>query len=157
MICTTLCYIKNGGRYLMLHRCRNKDGGHDVNDGKWIGVGGHIEDGESPLDCVKREISEETGIEIENPRFRGVVTFVSDSAPTEQMFLFTAETDRTELLECDEGVLRWIPEDGIGSLNLWEGDRVFLGYLKKDVPPFILRLSYEGDRLVSYESDVREQ
>ncbi|MBO4413868.1 MAG: 8-oxo-dGTP diphosphatase [Clostridia bacterium] len=154
MICTTLCYIENGGKYLMLHRCKHKDGGKDVNDGKWIGVGGHVNDGESPVECVKREILEETGLEIDRPRFRGVVTFVPDTAPSELMFLFTAETDRTDVSECDEGVLRWIPKDEIGSLALWEGDRIFLDYLKKDVPPFLLKLNYVGDKLVSYESDV---
>ncbi len=154
MTCSTLCYIENDGRYLMLHRCKHKNGGSDVNDGKWIGVGGHIEEGESPSECVKREILEETGLSIEHPVFRGVVTFSPDMAETEQMFLFTAETDVENVAECDEGELHWVPKEMIGLLDLWEGDRVFLGLLEKNIPPFLLKLTYHGEKLVSYEFDA---
>ena len=56
---TTLCYLEKDGAYLMLHRVKKKN---DVNEGKWVGVGGHFEEGESPYDCAVREIFEETGI-----------------------------------------------------------------------------------------------
>ena len=99
---TTLCYLRRGERYLMLHRIKKKN---DLNQDKWIGVGGKFEDKESPEDCVRREVEEETGLVPENLRFRGIITFISDRWPTEYMHLFTAESAQGEPRECAEGVL----------------------------------------------------
>ena len=85
---TTLCYIEKDGRYLMLHRTKKEK---DINKGKWIGVGGHAEDGESPEDCLLREIKEETGLTLTSYRFRGLVTFISNECENELMCLFTAD------------------------------------------------------------------
>ena len=87
MINTTLCYIRRGEDYLMLHRVKKKN---DLNQDKWIGIGGKFEDKESPEDCLLREVWEETGLKLEAWQFRGIVTFVSDRLPTEYMHLFTA-------------------------------------------------------------------
>ena len=97
---TTLCYIEKDGAYLMLHRVKKKN---DENGGKWIGVGGHFEEGESPEDCMKREIFEETGLTAREWRYRGVVTFVSDEFGTEYMHLFTVHGFEGTLRDCDEG------------------------------------------------------
>ena len=85
---STLCYIEKDGRYLMLHRTVKK---HDVNKDKWIGVGGHFEEGESPEECVLREVKEETGYTLTSYQYRGLVTFISGDGVTEYMSLFTAD------------------------------------------------------------------
>ncbi len=142
---TTLCYLEQDGRYLMMHRIKKAN---DVNEGKWIGIGGHFEAGESPEECLLREVREETGLLLTSWKFRGIVTFTSDEAPTEYMCLYTSDAWEGELTEeCGEGVLKWIPKAEVTGLKLWEGDRVFLELLTRDVPFFSLKLSYEKDRL----------
>ena len=102
---TTLCYIEKGGKYLMLHRVKKH---HDINAGKWIGVGGHVENGETPEECLLREVKEETGLELTAYRLRGLVTFLSDVCEPELMCVFTADAFDGELIECDEGELAWV-------------------------------------------------
>lgn len=130
----------------MLHRVKKH---HDLNQGKWIGVGGKFKEGESPVDCLLRECLEETGLSLTSFRFRGIVTFVSDQAPTEYMFLFTADQWSGELHDCSEGVLQWVDKDKVPQLNLWEGDRIFLRYLDENRPFFFLTLRYHGDKLIA--------
>lgn len=142
----TLCYIENDrGEYLMLHRVKKKN---DVNHDKWIGVGGKFEDGESPEDCLLREVREETGLTLTRYRFRAVVTFVAEGYETEYMHLFTADAWEGELLPCDEGDLEWVDIDKVCDLPIWTGDKIFLDLLHQDVPFFSLKLSYQGDTLV---------
>ena len=126
----------------MLHRIKKK---HDLNQDKWIGIGGKFEDGESPEDCLLREAREETGLTLTSYRYRGIVTFVSDRWPTEYMHLFTADGFTGELKECDEGVLEWIPKGRLLELPHWEGDAIFLDLLGQDVPFFSLKLCYDKD------------
>ena len=148
MINTTLCYIEKDGAYLMLHRIKKKN---DMNQDKWVGVGGKLEAGESPYDCVRREILEETGLTVNKPIYRGIITFVSDLYGTEYMHLFTAnEFDGEILSDCDEGQLEWVKKDAVCDLPIWEGDKIFFRLLNSDVPFFSLKLVYEGDKLVSY-------
>ena len=142
---TTLCYIEKGGQYLMLHRVKKQN---DENQDKWIGVGGKFEDGESPEDCVLREVKEETGLTLTEYRYRGLVTFVSDRWPTEYMHLFTATGYEGEMIDCDEGELAWIDKEKLLALTLWEGDRLFLRLLDQDTLFFSLKLVYEGESLV---------
>lgn len=145
MINTTLCYIRRGEEYLMLHRIKKKN---DLNQDKWIGVGGKFEDGESPEECVVREAREETGLTLTRYRYRGLVTFVSDRWPTEYMHLFTADGWTGELRECDEGVLEWVPRERLLQLPHWEGDPIFLNLIaREDTPFFSLKLRYEGETL----------
>ena len=141
---TSLCYIERDGKYLMLHRTKKQN---DPNQNKWIGIGGKFEEGESPEDCVTREVKEETGLTLTDYRFRGVVTFASDKYPTEYMYLFTATDFAGELTACNEGELAWIEKERIGTLPLWEGDRVFLRLLAAEQPFFSLKLVYCGDAL----------
>ena len=122
---TTLCYIEQDDRYLMLHRVSKEN---DINKDKWIGVGGHFEPGESPEECLLREVKEETGLTLFAYRFRGIVTFCSEDAPTEYMCLYTADAFEGSLTSCDEGTLQWIEKDKIESLNLWDGDVLFLDH-----------------------------
>ena len=141
---TTLCYIEREGKYLMLHRVSKKK---DVNKDKWIGVGGDFEEGESPEECLLREVREETGLTLTSWRFRGLVTFASQGWGTEYMCLFTADGYEGELTACGEGTLEWISKDKVLDLNLWEGDKIFFRLLEEDAPFFSLKLSYEGDQL----------
>ena len=143
---TTLVYIEKDNKYLMLHRTKKE---HDENSGKWIGIGGHFEDGESPDECMLREVLEETGLTITKYRFRGIVTFVSDEYGTEYMHLFTANGFTGNLKECDEGELAWIDKSNVLDLNLWEGDKVFLPLLINHELYFRIRLTYENDILIN--------
>lgn len=147
---TTLCYIEKDEKYLMLHRVKKEN---DCNKDKWIGVGGKFEEGESPEECLLREVKEETGLTLTNYRFRGIVTFVSDEWEGEYMHLFTADGYEGELAEhtmasCAEGELVWVPKDEIEKLNLWEGDKIFLRLLVEREAFFSLKLRYEGEKLV---------
>ena len=140
---TTLCYIEKDERYLMLHRISKAN---DINRDKWIGIGGHFENGESPEDCLLREVYEETGLVLNSFRLRGIVTFVSDKT-TEYMFLFTSDDFSGELTDCSEGDLAWIAKTDIAKLELWEGDLIFLRLLKTDAPFFSLKLVYKNELL----------
>ncbi|MBQ8505924.1 MAG: 8-oxo-dGTP diphosphatase [Clostridia bacterium] len=144
MRATTLCYIERDGQYLMLHRVKKKN---DANQDKWIGIGGGIEPGETPEQCLLREVKEETGLTLTEYRYRAVIDFVSDKWEDEVMHLFTATGFTGELIECDEGNLEWIGIDSLLSLPQWEGDRIFLNLLKQDAPFFRLRLEYKGESL----------
>ena len=145
MINTTLCYIRQDGEYLMLHRIKKEN---DLNHDKWIGIGGKFEDKESPEDCLLREAKEETGLTLTDYRYRGIVTFVSDKWPTEYMHLFTADGWTGTVKECDEGVLEWIPKEMLLEIPHWEGDAIFLDLIDRDDTPFFsLKLRYEGEVL----------
>ena len=141
---TSLIYIEQNGKYLMLHRPARAD---DENHDKWIGPGGKFEPGESPEDCVRREVLEETGLTLLDQSYRAVVTFVSDEWGTEYMHLFWSDSFSGTLKECDEGKLEWVDKKAVFDLPIWEGDRIFLRLLDEDVPFFSLKLRYEGDRL----------
>lgn len=141
---TTLCYIERDDAYLMLHRIKKKN---DVNHDKWIGVGGHFEAGESPEECLLREVKEETGLTLTSWRFRGIVTFCTDQGDCEYMCLYTADGYEGTLTECTEGSLEWVRKTDFDRLTLWEGDRVFLALLASEEPFFSLKLYYEGEHL----------
>ena len=152
----TLCYLENDrGEYLMLHRVKKK---HDVNQDKWIGVGGKFEENESPDECLIREVREETGLTLTDYRLRGIVTFVSKGWETEYMFLYTATGWTGELLaDCDEGTLEWVDKKKVGDLPIWKGDELFFRQIEDPNSPFFsLKLSYRGDELVYAALDGKE-
>ena len=138
---STLCYLERDNKYLMLHRVVKKN---DVNKDRWIGVGGHFEQDESPDECLLREVKEETGYTLTSYRFRGIVTFVSGDGVTEYMHLFTADGFEGTPAACDEGVLEWVPVSQIDDLNIWEGDKIFFRLLAQNAPFFSLKLVYDG-------------
>jgi len=150
---TTLCYIETDDAYLMLHRVKKVN---DENHDKWIGVGGKFEAGESPEDCLLREVKEETGLTLTDYRYRGLVTFVSDEWGTEYMHLFTATGFEGEQHLCDEGELEWIEKKRLLELTLWEGDKIFLRLLEEERPFFSLKLVYRGEALAQAVLDGRE-
>lgn len=128
----------------MLHRIKKE---HDINKDKWIGVGGHFEEGESPEECLLREVKEETGLTLTSWKFRGLVTFLSDRWQTEYMCLYTADGFEGELKECSEGSLEWVDKDQLQDLHLWKGDLVFFRLLAENAPFFSLKLRYQGEEL----------
>ena len=143
---TSLCYIQRDDEYLMLHRVKKAN---DENHDKWIGIGGKFEPGESPEECMQREVTEGTGLTAREWRYRGIVTFVSDEWGTEYMHLFTCTGFTGTLRECDEGVLEWIDKRALLALPIWEGDKIFLRLLDEGEPFFSLKLNYSGDRLTA--------
>lgn len=147
---TTLCYITRDKQWLLLHRTKKQN---DENAGKWIGVGGKFEVGESPEDCLIREVREETGLELCSYKFRGIVTFISDLWDDEMMFLYTADCFEGEIKDCDEGQLKWVDESRLAFLPMWEGDRIFFDLIKNDHPFFSLKLCYQSEKLISAKLD----
>lgn len=136
---TTLCYMEQDGKYLMLHRVKKEN---DINKDKWLGVGGHFEAGESPEECVLREVKEETGYTLTSYRFRGLITFVCGEE-SEYMCLYTADGFTGTPTECSEGILEWVEIDKVEDLDLWEGDKIFFRLLRENRPFFSLKLSYD--------------
>lgn len=155
---TTLCYMENRGSWLMLYRNRKPE---DPNEGKWLGIGGKIEDGETPDECNAREVMEETGLKLRSAHFCGVIHFRADMYEDEDMYLYCSgdfepadsraaeifrRTGEYTLPECDEGELRWVPQERMMDLPMWEGDRVFLAKLLEGEREISMTLRYEGEK-----------
>lgn len=148
---TTLCYIEQDDKYLMLHRVKKEN---DLNHDKWIGVGGKFEKNETPEECLLREVQEETGLTLIKYCARGIITFISDEWETEYMHLYTATEFEGNMIECNEGELVWVPKAEIQNLTLWEGDKIFLRLLNECDSFFSLKLRYEGEKLAESEVNV---
>lgn len=146
MTMTTLCYIEKNNSYLMLHRIKKEK---DINKDKWIGIGGHFETGESPEDCLLREVKEETGLTLTSYQFRGIITFICDDITDYYICLYTANGFTGELKECNEGTLEWVAKENLSTLNLWEGDLIFFRLLEEAAPFFSLKVSYQQNVLTS--------
>ncbi len=145
---TTICYIKKDEKYLMLHRIKKKN---DMNQGKWIGIGGKFEENETPEECIIREVKEETGLTLKSYKLRGIVTYISNQYETEYMYVFTSNEFEGELIKCNEGDLKWVPISELYNLNMWEGDPIFLKELQKNDKFFTVKLIYNGDKLIKYD------
>lgn len=152
---TTLCYIEKDNKYLMMHRVKKE---HDINKDKYVGVGGHFEYGESPDECLKREVMEETGLTLIKYKPRGIVTFIygDESTPEERvveyMHLYTATEFSGELIDCDEGELVWIDKDKVYDLPIWEGDKIFFRLMEEREDYFSLKLVYsEAGELIEHD------
>ena len=146
---STLCYLEKDEKYLMMHRTKKKN---DMNIDKWIGVGGKFEYGETPFECARREIFEETGLTVNSLSYRGIVTFVSNEFGTDYMHLFTSR-DFYGILnsDCPEGELVWVAKNEVLNLPIWEGDKIFFELLSKNSPFFSLKLVYENDKLIEHK------
>ena len=132
MIFSSLCYIEKDEKYLMLHRTKKKN---DINENKWIGIGGKFEADESPEECIVREVKEETGLTLNSYKLRGIITYISKTWETEYVCLFTSNDFSGKLIECDEGDLKWINKKDVLNLKTWEGDKIFIDKIQKDEIP----------------------
>ena len=150
-VLSTLCHIVNAGKYLMMHRVKKKN---DINKDKWIGVGGKFEYGESPDECLLREVKEETGLTLLDYKCRGIVTFIYGEDVVEYMHVYTADKYEGELINnCDEGELVWVPIKDIYDLPIWEGDKIFFKYIEEDREFFSLKLVYSlDDKLIEVKT-----
>lgn len=126
----TLCYINDGNKTLMMHRVKKEN---DMHEGKWNGLGGKLISGESPEDCVIREVLEESGLTIKKPILRGILTFPKfDGFEDWIVFVYTANSFTGCLIDCDEGNLEWINNEKLMNLHLWEGDRVYMKWIQEE-------------------------
>lgn len=142
---TVLCYLEQEKKILMLYRNKKKN---DMNQGKWIGIGGHVEDNETIEQALVREVLEETGFHLLEYDFRGIVDFYNQNIFLEQMYIFTSSKFSGEMISCDEGELQWIEVEQINSLSLWEGDMQFLPLLFEESSYFEIELYYNQDQLI---------
>lgn len=151
MILTTMCYLKRQHQTLLLHRIKKQN---DINGGKWIGVGGKFEAGESAEECMKREVYEETGLTVHSLKLHGFVSFPGlYYGEDEMMFVYTCDDFSGDMHECDEGILQWVDNDQIPSLPMWEGDYHFFEWLKDD-RIHSAKIVYENDHVVEYQENV---
>ncbi|MCU7499207.1 MAG: 8-oxo-dGTP diphosphatase [Ignavibacteria bacterium] len=143
----TLCYVKRNGSTLMLHRIKKKN---DMHEGKWNGLGGKLEKGETPEECVIREVQEESGLKINSPRLHGFITFpLFDGVEDWYVFVYSTDSFEGDLIDSNEGVLKWIPDNELFNLNLWEGDKTFIGWMLEG-RFFSAKFSYKEGRLTDY-------
>jgi 8-oxo-dGTP diphosphatase len=147
MILATLCYIKHGGRTLMVHRNKKPN---DIHEGKWNGLGGKVEVGKTPEACIRREVQEEAGYLIQNPRLHGLLTFPNFKGNDWYVFVFTATEFEGGLIDSPEGRLEWIADDQLTGLNLWPSDSIFLPWVAAG-KFFSAKFEYEGDTMQGYE------
>ena len=144
----TLCYIKKDGKTLMLHRTKKEN---DMHEGKWVGVGGKIEKGESPEECAVREVFEETGLKAEELKLRGLLTFPDfNSSEDWYGYLYVVEKFSGELIESPEGDLKWVEDSKLFDLDMWEGDELFMRWMLED-RMFSAKFIYdENERMKDY-------
>jgi 8-oxo-dGTP diphosphatase len=146
MIVTTLAYIENNNEYLMLYRNKKEN---DINQGKWLGIGGKVKENESLDQAMKREVYEETGFKVINYKFKGMITFVNTICETEHIFIYIVCKYSGTIIECNEGTLKWIEKDNILNLNLWAGDKYFLEPLINNESKLInMKFIYNQDELI---------
>lgn len=143
----TLCYIKKNNQTLMLHRVKKEN---DIHEGKWNGLGGKFEAGETPEECIIREVKEESGLNIINPKLHGFISFpLFDEIQDWFVFIFSAHEFTGHIIESDEGILKWIDDEKLSFLNLWEGDKIFMNWLNRD-QLFSAKFIYKNKNLITH-------
>lgn len=147
MILATLCYVKHNGKTLMVYRNKKPN---DIHEGKWNGLGGKFEAGETPEICVRREVQEEAGLMIQNPHLHGLLLFPEFKGTDWYVFVFTATEFAGDLIESPEGKLEWIDNDKLTTLNLWESDHIFLPWIEAG-KFFSAKFEYQGEVMQSYD------
>ena len=153
-----LLYARSNGHVLMLHRnARGAKGRSDVHRGKWNGVGGKFELGESPLEAARREFWEEAGLRPAAAAFQplGVLQFPNFKAAQAEdwlVYVFAVALKPRRPVRAgpfktiSEGDLHWVPAGQVLKLPLWEGDRKFIPLVLAR-RPFVGTFWYEQGRL----------
>ena len=148
----TLCYIEKDGHYLMLHRTKKEN---DIHEGLWVGLGGKFEPGESPEECVIREVFEESGLRIEKPELKGILTFPNGFSDLNEddwyVFLFLATEFTGEIKPSNEGELAWVKKDKLADLPMYEGDHYFVKWMNECDGVFSAKYIYDGRALRDYQ------
>jgi len=143
----TLCYIRNDNHTLMLHRVKKKN---DYHEGKWNGLGGKFELGETPEECAIREIEEESGLIVKELKLKGFITFpMFDGKDDWYVFVFVIDKFEGELIDSPEGNLEWIPNEQLLKINLWDGDKIFIPWLDEE-KFFSAKFNYKGKTFTDY-------
>lgn len=147
----SMCYVDNGDSFLMLKRTKKKN---DIHKDLTISVGGKFEEGETPEECVIREVKEETNLNIINPKLRGIIVFPNFEENTNwYTYVFTA-TEFSGILtdDCPEGDLIWVKKEDIKNrkIHTWEGDYIFLDWLIENKPFFSAKFIYENNQFKDY-------
>jgi len=143
----TLCYIQKDGKTLMLYRNKKEN---DYHEGKWNGLGGKFEQGESPEECAIREIKEESGLIVKSIKMKGFITFpMFDGKDDWYVFIFVIDKFEGGLIDSPEGQLEWIPNDKLKELNLWDGDQIFIPWIFED-KYFSAKFNYEKGKFLDY-------
>ena len=148
---TVLCYIKDNDKYLLLYRNKEKD---DFNKGKYLGVGGHLEKGETKEQALLREVKEETGLTLLRYTYHAKLLFINDDYQ-EIMHLYSADQFQGELIDCDEGELVWINKEDVLKVPHWEGDQYFLKRMLENDDYFEMTLFYKKDQLVKVINEIK--
>ena len=147
---TVSIYLFRNDQILLLFRNKKE---HDINHGKYIGVGGHIEEGETPDIAIDREVKEESSLDIISKKLRAKITFHFDEF-IEHMYLYTSFDFKGNIIECNEGTLEWIDINNLNNIPMWEGDRYFLKPIFEEDSYFEMEFFYEGDKLLSYQRNL---
>ena len=119
---------------------------NDIHEGKWNGLGGKFEAGETPEECVVREVYEESGLSIRSPKLCGLLMFPKFKGQDCYVFVFTASEFSGELIDSPEGKLEWIPDEKVLDLNLWVSDHIFMPWIREG-KLFSAKFEYEGDEM----------
>ena len=144
----TLCYITKKNKTLMMHRVKKKN---DMHKNKWNGLGGKVIPGETPEECIIREVKEESGLELIEPIFKGIITFPKfDGLEDWMVFVFVAGKFTGNLMQSSEGILKWIPNENLMELELWEGDKIFMNWLNNK-KIFSAKFIYNKKSLENYQ------
>jgi 8-oxo-dGTP diphosphatase len=144
----TLCYIRKDAQTLMILRNKKKN---DMHAGKWNGLGGKLEPGETPEECAVREVLEESGLKVKKMVFKGIITFPAfDNQEDWFTFIFIIDNFEGQLIDSPEGHLEWIPDEELITLNLWAGDHIFIPWL--DQPSFFSgKFIYLDKQLITHQ------
>ncbi|MCP5063119.1 MAG: 8-oxo-dGTP diphosphatase [Ignavibacteriae bacterium] len=144
----TLCYVMDGDKTLMLYRNKKEN---DYHEGKWNGLGGKLEQGETPEECAIREVYEESGLKVSDPEMKGLITFpMFDGVDDWYVWVFVFKKFDGKQIDSPEGTLEWIQNNKLTGLNLWDGDKIFIPWLFEN-KCFSSKFIYEDGKYISHQ------